>query len=133
MATIAPFPGLSQNADPRLRDALALLERASAFAVVMSRDVSTAADVEGLGDAWADAARSWLDLSEPFQHLILTARRGQVNRPSALLARDDEALAVVVAELCSRAPTLFASCTNAAAWAIVERAVAISAPAAGCA
>ena len=109
----------------------ALLDRAGAFAVVLSRDVSTVADVEGLGDAWAHAARFWLDLPEPYQHFVIVAQRGRLDSPGAFLARNDEALAAVVAVLCSRTPTLFASCTSPAAWGIVERAVQMAEPAAG--
>ena len=111
----------------------ALLDRAGAFAVVLSRGTSTAADVEGLGVAWANATRWWLDLPEPYQHLIIVAQRGQLDSPGAFLARNDEALASVVAVLCGRAATLFANCASHAAWEIVERAVAMSAPAAGAA
>ena len=111
----------------------ALLDRAGAFAVVLSRGTSTAADVEGLGAVWANAARWWLDLSEPYQHLVIVAPRGQLDSPGAFLARNDEALAAVVAVLCGRTPTLFANCTSAAAWQIVERAVQMAEPAAGAA
>ena len=109
----------------------ALLDRAGAFAVVLSRGTSTAADVEGLGEAWAHAARFWLDLPEPYQHLVIVAQRGQLDSPGAFLARDDEGLAAVVGVLCSRTPTLFANCTSAAVWTIVELAVQMAEPAAG--
>ena len=131
MRSVPQSPPTSQSADTHAPDMRALLDRAGAFAVVLSRDVSTAADVAGLGAVWAHAARWWLDLSEPYQHLVIVAQRGQLDSPGAFLARDDEALAAVVAVLCDRSPTLFASCTSAAAWQIVERAVRMSEPAAG--
>ncbi len=131
MHSLPPFPTRSQSVDTRAADMRALLDRAGAFAVVLSRDVSTAADVEGLGAAWAHATRWWLDLSEPFAHLVIVAERGHFNSPRAFLTRDDEGLAAVVAVLCGRSPTLFASCTSAATWQIVERAVQMAAPAAG--
>ena len=131
MHSLPPFPTRSQSAETHAADMRALLDRAGAFAVVLSREISTVADVEGLGKTWADAARWWLDLSEPYQHLVIVAQRGQLDSPGAFLARDDDALAAVVAVLCDRSPTLFASCTSAAAWQIVERAVRMSEPAAG--
>ena len=123
-----------RSTKPSTEHALAaLLDRAGAFAVVLSQGFSTAADVEGLGPVWADAARWWLDLPEPYQHLVIVAQRGQLDSPGAFLARNDEALASVVSVLCGRAATLFANCASHAAWEIVERAVAMSAPAAGAA
>ena len=131
MRTLPQSPPTSQSADTHAPNMRALLDRAGAFAVVLSRDVSTVADVEGLGPVWANAARWWLDLSEPYQHLVIVAQRGQLENPGAFLARDDDALAAVVMVLCERTPTLFASCTSPAAWGIVERAVQMAEPAAG--
>ena len=131
MLRLPQFPPTSQSADTHAPNMRALLDRAGAFAVVLSQGISTVADVEGLGPVWANAARWWLDLSEPYQHLVIVAQRGQLDSPGAFLARDDEALAAVVAVLCDRSPTLFASCTSAAAWQIVERAVRMSEPAGG--
>ena len=130
MRSISPLPSRSQSADTHA-DMRALLDRAEAFGVVMSRDASAVADVEGLGEAWANATRWWLDFPEPFAHLVLVAQRGELDRPAAFMARDDEALAAVVAVLCERAATLFASCTSTATWQIVEHAVRLSEPARG--
>ena len=62
------------------------------------------------------------------EHAALAAL---LDRAGAFLARNDEALGAVVGVLCSRTPTLFANCTSAAVWTIVELAVQMAEPAAG--
>ncbi|MDA8349702.1 MAG: hypothetical protein M0038_13025 [Pseudomonadota bacterium] len=117
-ATRVPHP----HADANREAARAAWRHGAALAVVLERGVSTPADVEGLGRAWADSVRTWLaNLADSLPFVILTVPRDRPNAPSALLARDRAALRTAVRLLGDRTPgTIFwVSCASDAAWQIV--------------
>lgn len=106
---------------PQPSSLAAAWRHAHALAVVLERSTSGAKDVVSLGDAWAAGVELWLATGLPYLILTATSRKG-LHSPSALMARDADALRFAVGLVCDRGADvniLWANCGSEAAWEIV--------------
>jgi hypothetical protein len=104
------------------------------LAVVLD-STSSPSDVAGLGSAWSICVQTWRELGPQFPFLILAATsRSRLNRPSAFMARDTDALRHATALLGARvAPelVLWCNCASVATWQIVADSLAEGMPTEG--